>query len=139
MIIDEQVNFRDLLMHHVTTHWLDAIISAYDSTSAGHLSDEFNGAGSDIILLGSRYGEDRDRVDVLEQFMKRDNFLPVIYLGTAEDEHAAKKLRPDAHFMRDGMPHNSLVVSLAMPYCPINVSSQRVLSSLAICAVAFTR
>lgn len=52
MIIDEQADFRSLLMHHVTSHWPDAIISAYDPTAAGHLPDEFGGAGNDVILLG---------------------------------------------------------------------------------------
>jgi len=44
MIIDGQAEFRRLLIHHVTTHWPDAIISAYDPVTAGHLRDEFSGA-----------------------------------------------------------------------------------------------
>jgi hypothetical protein len=56
MIIDGQADFRSLLMHHVTTHWPDAIISAYDPTEAGYLPDEFSGAGNDVILLGSEHG-----------------------------------------------------------------------------------
>ena len=59
MIIDEQAAFRSLLMHHVTTRWPDAILSAYDPTAAGHLPDEFSGAGNDVILLGDRHGDDR--------------------------------------------------------------------------------
>ena len=73
MIIDGQAQFRTLLMHHLTTHWSDAIISAYDPTEAGHLPDEFSGAGNDLILLGSSHGE-RDGVDVLRRFVKRENF-----------------------------------------------------------------
>ena len=49
MIIDGQAEFRSLLMHHVTTHWPDAIMSAYDPTEAGHLPDEFSGAGNETI------------------------------------------------------------------------------------------
>ena len=71
MIIDEQADFRTLLMHHVTTHWPDAIISAYDPAVAGHLPAEFSGAGNDLILLGSRHGDDRDGVEVLRQFKSR--------------------------------------------------------------------
>ena len=52
MIIDEQAEFRTLLMHHVTTHWPDANVSAYDPVAAGHLPDEFSGAGNDLVLLG---------------------------------------------------------------------------------------
>jgi len=113
MIIDEQADFRSLLMHHVTTHWPDAIISAYDPTAAGHLPDEFGGAGNDVILLGSAHGEDRDGVEVLARFVQRRNFPPVIYFGTADDEQAAADLHPDAHFMRDHLNHDSLIIGVS--------------------------
>ena len=112
MIIDEQAQFRTLLMHHVTTHWPDAIISAYDPTEAGHLPDEFSGAGNDLILLGSRHGE-RDGVDVLKRFLGNKNFPPVVYFGTEDDQDKANKLRPDAHFIRDHISHDSLIVGLS--------------------------
>ena len=112
MIIDELAEFRSLLMHHVTTHWPDAVISAYDPTSAGHLPDEFGGAGNDIILLGSQHGEDREGVEVLKRFVERENFPPVVYFGTADDEQAVKKLQPDAHFMRNHISHDSLMIAL---------------------------
>ena len=85
MIIDEEAQFRALLMHHVTTFWPDAIISAYDPTVAGPLPDEFSGAGNDLVPLGSRHG-DRDGVDVLQRFLKQKNFPPIVYFGTEEDE-----------------------------------------------------
>ena len=113
MIIDEEAQFRTLLMHHVTTHWSDAIISAYDPTEAGHLPDEFSGAGNDLILLGSRHGEDRDGVDVLRKFLKKRNFPPVVYFGTEEDEEEAHALKPDAHYIRDHINHDSLIVGLS--------------------------
>ena len=125
MIIDEQAEFRSLLMHHVTTHWPDAIISAYDPTSAGHLPDEFGGAGNDVVLLGSSHGEDRDGVEVLERFMRRKGFPPVVYFGTAEDEQAAAGLQPDGHFMRDHLSHDSLVVKLR----DVLLSSRRIAST----------
>ena len=113
MIIDEQADFRSLLMHHVTTHWPDAIISAYDPVTAGHLPAEFSGAGNDLILLGSRHGNDRDGVDVLRQFMSRDKFPPVVYFGTEDDQDEAHQLRPDAHFIREHINHDSLIVGLS--------------------------
>jgi serine/threonine protein kinase len=113
MIIDEQADFRSLLMHHVTTHWPDAIISAYDPAGAGHLPDEFGGAGNDIILLGSAHGEDRDGIEVLARFVQRRNFPPVVYFGTADDEKAAADLHPDAHFMRKHISHDSLILGIS--------------------------
>jgi serine/threonine protein kinase len=125
MIIDEHADFRSLLMHHVTTHWPDAIISAYDPTAAGHLPDEFGGAGNDIILLGSRHGEDRDGIDVLKKFVRKKNFPPVIYFGTAEDEQEVEKLKPDAHFMREHLNHDSLIIALGDAL----LASQRIAST----------
>ncbi|MBT8107278.1 MAG: serine/threonine protein kinase [Gammaproteobacteria bacterium] len=112
MIIDQQADFRSLLMHHVTTHWPDAIISAYDPTTAGHLPDEFAGAGNDLVLLGSRHG-DRDGIDVLRRFVNKEKFPPVVYFGTEDDEDEAHALRPDAHFIRDHINHDSLIVKLS--------------------------
>ncbi len=125
MIIDEQAEFRSLLMHHVTTHWPDAIISAYDPTAAGHLPDEFSGAGNDLILLGSRHGEQRDGIDVLRRFLARTNFPPVVYFGTEDDQEAVQKLRPDAHFIRDHINHDSLIVGLS----DVLVARQRIAST----------
>lgn len=125
MIIDEQADFRSLLMHHVTTHWPDAIIAAYDPTAAGHLPDEFGGAGNDVILLGSMHGDDRDGVDVLARFVQRKNFPPVIYFGTADDEKAAADLHPDAHFMREHLSHDSLIVGIS----DVLLSNQRIAST----------
>ena len=100
-------------MHHITTHWPDAIITAYDPTVAGHLPDEFSGAGNDVILLGSRHGDDRDGVEVLERFVKREKFPPIVYFGTEDDAESAARLRPDAHFMRDRINHDSLMIGLS--------------------------
>ena len=125
MIIDEQADFRSLLMHHVTTHWPDAIISAYDPVAAGHLPDEFSGAGNDIILLGSMHGEDRDGVEVLVRFVQRKNFPPVVYFGTADDERAAADLHPHAHFMREHLRHDSLIIGLG----EVLMANQRIAST----------
>jgi len=113
MIIDEQAEFRSLLMHHVTSHWPDAIMSAYDPTAAGHLPDEFSGAGNDLILLGNLHGEDRDGIDALKRFMARENFPPIVYFGSEEDEEVAQNLSPDAYFNREHIKHDSLIVGLS--------------------------
>jgi len=125
MIIDEQADFRSLLMHHVTTYWPDAIIAAYDPVAAGHLPAEFSGAGNDLILLGSRQGEDRDGVEVLRQFKARKNFPPIVYFGTEDDQDEAHALRPDAHFIRDHINHDSLIIKLS----DVLVARERVAST----------
>ncbi len=113
MIIDEQAEFRSLLMHHITSHWPDAIISAYDPSAAGHLPDEFSGAGNDLILLGNRHGEERDGIDTLKRFVVKENFPPIVYFGSEKDEDAARELSPDAYFSRNHIKHDSLIIGLS--------------------------
>ena len=112
MIIDGQEEFRSLLTHHITTHWSDAIISTYDPVAAGQLPTEFSGAGNDIILLGNELG-DRDSLDVLQQFVRRPGFPPVIYFGADEEENRATKVGATQFFLREKIRHNALVVSMS--------------------------
>ncbi len=112
MIIDAQAEFRSLLMHHITTRWPDATITSYDPVALGHLPDEFSGAGNDVIMLGSRHGDDRDGVEALERFLQRRKFPPVIYFATNEDAEEADDLSPDAVFIRNDFAHDALIESL---------------------------
>ena len=111
MIIDGHAEFRSLIMHHATTHWPDAIISAYDPTEAGYLPDEFSGAGNDIVLLGSALG-DRDGLAVLQQFCKTPGFPAVVYFGNRGDAKEALKAGAEAFFVRDEVRHDALTIKL---------------------------
>ena len=112
MIIDGEADFRSLLMHHVTTHWPDAIITAYDPIEAGHLPEEFSGAGNDIVLLGSSLG-DREGVDIVKQFIKMSAIPPVVYFGDEVEERTIKKVGADAFFVRDTIRHDAFIVRLS--------------------------
>lgn len=113
MIIDGKAQFRSLLMHHVTTHWPDAIISAYDPVEAGCLPAEFSGAGNDIVLLGNELGEARP-LQTLAQFLRVPGFPPVVFF--AGDEAARKqadRVGASRSFLRDEVRHKALIVSLS--------------------------
>jgi serine/threonine protein kinase len=112
MIIDGQADFRSLLTHHVTTHWSDAVTSAYDPTEAGYLPDEFSGAGNNIVLLGDDSG-DRDALAILRQFCKTPGFPPVVFFGQADDAAAALKAGADGFFERSHIRHDALAVLLS--------------------------
>jgi serine/threonine protein kinase len=110
MIIDGHSDFRALLMHHVTTHWPDAIISAYDPVTAGYLPDEFSGAGNDIVLLGDSQG-DRDPLSVLRRFVKTPGFPAVIYFGN-DNKAQALSAGANAYFQKDNVRHNAFIVRM---------------------------
>lgn len=111
MIIDGQADFRSLLSHHITTHWSDAVISAYDPITAGHLPTEFSGAGNDIILLGNSLG-DRDGTAVLKQFVRTPAFPAIVYFGDQDEETKVAKLGADGFFLRDNVRHKPLTIRL---------------------------
>ncbi len=113
MIIDGQAEFRSLLMHHVTTFWNDAIITAYDPTTAGHLPAEFSGADNDIVLLGNDQGE-REPLTTLRQFFRTPGFPPVIYFGSggAEERAEVQRLGIAGYMIRDAISHDALTIKL---------------------------
>lgn len=110
MIIDGHAEFRSLLMHHVTTHWPDAIITAYDPTEAGHLPSEFSGAGNDIVMLGDDQG-DRDGLVTLKQFAKTPGFPAIIYFGK-DGRNEARKIGAEAFIDREKFRHDALIVRI---------------------------
>ena len=112
MIIDGQADFRSLLMHHVTTHWPDAVITAYDPIVAGYLPDEFSGANNDIVLLGNEVG-DREGLQVLARFGRTPGFPALIYFGADGEEAAAAKAGSDSFFVRDKIRHDALTVRMS--------------------------
>jgi len=107
LIIDGHADFRNLLIHHVTTHWPDAIISAYDPMTAGHLPDEFSGAGNDVVLLGDAQG-DRDPMLTLRQFVKKQTFPPVVYFGNGTRTQALDTGASE-FFEREGIRHTAFI------------------------------
>jgi len=112
MIIDGQAEFRLLLMHHVTTCWPDALISDYDPTAAGHLPEEFSGAGNDIILLGDNHGN-RSGLKTLKRYAHKPGFPPVVYFcSSAEMKREAIVAGAQAAFLRNQIRHDELVVRI---------------------------
>jgi len=112
MIIDGRPDFCSLMSHHMSTHWPDAIITAFDPVTAGNLPVEFSGAGNDIVLLGNELG-DRDGLEVLKQFIKTAGFPAIVYFGAKHEAAEARKLGVDSFFVRDDVSHNALMVRLS--------------------------
>ncbi|MEX2496120.1 MAG: serine/threonine-protein kinase [Woeseia sp.] len=113
MIIDGHRDFRRLLMHHVTTCWPDAAITDFDPGTAGHLPEEFSGAGNDIVLLGDNQGN-RSSLKVLRQYLERPGFPPVAYFcSNARMKREALEAGADAAFLRHRLKHDELIVRIS--------------------------
>jgi serine/threonine protein kinase len=122
MIIDAQAEFRTLLMHHVTTHWPEARITAYDPIEAGSLPDDFSGAGNEIVLLGNALG-DSDGMSLLTRLVNTPGFPPVVYFGGEGDRAAAGKAGAAAFFPRTAIRHSAFAVRVS------DILSQRQLAA----------
>ena len=112
MIIDAEADFRRLLLHHVTTHWADAVINEYDPVSAGFLPDEFSGAGNDVVLLGDRQGE-RDGLSELRRLARVSGRPPIVYFGADGERVDAGTSGADAFLVRHRVRHDALIVKLS--------------------------
>ena len=112
MIIDGQADFRTLLMHHVTTCWPDAVVSDYDPTIAGHLPEEFSGAGNDIVLLGDNQGN-RSGIKTLKAYARKAEFPPIAYFCSSNAmKQEAVAAGAQAVFLRNKVKHDELVVRI---------------------------
>ena len=114
MIIDAEADFRSLLTHHVTAHWHDAVVYAFDPVASGHLPDEFSGAGNDIVLLGNAQG-DRGAMETLRRFARAPGFPPIIFFGgsSSTEKAAARRLGVAGYLERDNMSHDALAILLS--------------------------
>jgi CheY-like chemotaxis protein len=119
IIIDGQAAFRKLLMHHITTHWPDAIVTDYDPIVAGQLPDEFSGAGNDIVLLGDELGNEvgkRKGLQTLRHFLRTPGFPPVVYFSASDASEVkaeAGRLGADGFFARKSVNHDALIIALS--------------------------
>lgn len=110
MIIDGHHDFRQLLKHHVTTHWHDAVVSTYDPTESGHLPAEFSGASNDVVLLGDDQG-DRDADITLRQFVKTPGFPAIVYFG-GDAGVDAMEIGASVVMARQGFRHATLIAHI---------------------------
>jgi serine/threonine protein kinase len=109
-LIDSEADYRSLLTHHLTAHWTNAKVTAFDPSTSGRLPDSFSGAGHDLILLGHPLGEESG-LDWMRQFSGVSGFPPVIVIGdgNARDIVAAIKCGAEDYIIRDQLKHKVLI------------------------------
>ncbi len=91
LIIDDHAEYRDLLAHHITTQWSDAVVIHHDPAERGRFERSFKGKGIDVVLLDYNLGPGFDKdtengLAWLRDFRARPGFPPVIFLTGEGDE-----------------------------------------------------
>jgi tRNA A-37 threonylcarbamoyl transferase component Bud32/DNA-binding NarL/FixJ family response regulator len=85
LIVSDRPDYRQLLAHHVTLEWPDALPAEYEPASRGRLRPGFTGSAYDAVLLDEEVLAGRG-LEWLEDLSERPDFPPIVYLATAADE-----------------------------------------------------
>ena len=87
LIVSDRAEYRQLLAHHVTLEWRDALPAEYEPATRGRLQPAFRGSVYDIVLLDHEVQEGRG-LEWLEDLTERAGFPPIVYFAPQGDERA---------------------------------------------------
>jgi tRNA A-37 threonylcarbamoyl transferase component Bud32/DNA-binding NarL/FixJ family response regulator len=85
LIVSDLAEFRQLLAHHVTLEWREALPAEYEPATRGCLQPVFTGAAYDAVLLDAEVQGGRG-LAWLADLGGRDDFPPIMYFVAAPDE-----------------------------------------------------
>jgi eukaryotic-like serine/threonine-protein kinase len=87
LIISDRAEYRQLLAHHVTLEWSDALPAEYEPSSRGRLQAAFRGSVYDVVLLDHEVQDGRG-LEWLEDLSERAAFPPIVYFAPQGTERA---------------------------------------------------
>ena len=87
LIVSDRAEYRQLLAHHVTLEWRDALPAEYEPATRGRLQPGFRGSVYDVVLLDHEVQEGRG-LEWLEDLTERAGFPPIVYFAPQGDERA---------------------------------------------------
>jgi eukaryotic-like serine/threonine-protein kinase len=91
LIVSDRPDYRQLLAHHVTLEWRDALPAEYEPATRGRLPEGFTGIAYDVVLLDHEVQGGRG-VEWLADLTSRSCFPPIVYLAPGGDTPLAEKV-----------------------------------------------
>jgi DNA-binding NarL/FixJ family response regulator len=92
LIISDRPEYRQLLAHHVTLEWPEALPAEYEPASRGRLQSAFTGATYDVVLLDHEVQGGRG-VEWLEDLSERPDFPPIVLFGEVAEGPGLERTR----------------------------------------------
>jgi eukaryotic-like serine/threonine-protein kinase len=80
LIVSDSADYRQLLAHHVTLEWRDALPAEYEPATRGRLPAGFTGVAYDVVLLDHEV-QDARGLEWLEDLTDRPGFPPIVYFA----------------------------------------------------------
>jgi len=84
LLIEDEAAYAQLLSHHITTEWPDAMIRLHNPAAEGALLPEFVAAAYDVVLLDHDLAGDPG-IEWLRDLTQRPGFPPIIFLPPSDD------------------------------------------------------
>jgi CheY-like chemotaxis protein len=104
LIVSDRADYRQLLAHHVTLEWRDALPAEYEPATRGRLPAGFTGAAYDVVLLDHEVQGARGP-EWIDDLRERPAFPPIVYLMPL-DTDAALATRARAAGVLEVLPRN---------------------------------
>ena len=111
LILDDHAGFRKLLRLHLNSRWPQARVVESDPVAEGRGTDDYDGAGHDVILLDYQLGS-LNGFDFLRRFRDLPQCPPVIMLTGEGNERLAVeaiKLGAADYIPKQQMTHEVLI------------------------------
>jgi eukaryotic-like serine/threonine-protein kinase len=89
LIVSDRPDYRQLLAHHVTLEWCDALPAEYEPATRGRLQPGFRGSVYDVVLLDHEVQDGRG-LEWLEDLSDRAGFPPIVYFAPQGDDRGAR-------------------------------------------------
>jgi hypothetical protein len=117
LVIESSPEYRALIGNHITVRWRDAKVTEYDPAESGRFSENFAGAGSDVVILGDPIAAVKGSegselgLDWLAQFRQVKGFPPVIVVGDGVERSIVKAIKLGAadYISRATMTHKAFI------------------------------
>jgi tRNA A-37 threonylcarbamoyl transferase component Bud32/CheY-like chemotaxis protein len=89
LIVSDRPDYRQLLAHHVTLEWSDALPAEYEPAKRGRLQASFRGSAYDVVLLDHEVQDGRG-LEWLEDLSERAGFPPIVYFAPQGDDRGTQ-------------------------------------------------
>jgi len=113
LIVSDRPEYRQLLAHHVTLEWPDALPAEYEPATRGRLQPAFTGVAYDAVLLDHEVQGGRG-LEWLEDLSERPDFPAVIYFADSMEEASVERARASgaSHVLARGEFEHAQLVAL---------------------------
>jgi CheY-like chemotaxis protein len=89
LIVSDRPDYRQLLAHHITLEWRDALPAEYEPAKRGRLQPSFRGSVYDVVLLDHEVQQGRG-LEWLEDLSDRAGFPPIVYFAPQGDDRGTR-------------------------------------------------